>query len=57
MQIYLKAFYASASAALAAASSAYVAGHGHIGWLAGLTIAGAAVGAFGVVWGVPNKGA
>lgn len=55
MQAYLKAIYAAATAALAATSSAYVAGHGHIGWLAGITIAGAALGALGVVWGVPNK--
>ena len=51
---YLKALYAAAASALAATSSAYVAGHGHIGWLAGLTIVGAAVGSLGVVWGVPN---
>lgn len=57
MQSYLKAIYAAATAALAATSSAYVAGHGHIGWLAGMTIGGAALAALGVVWGVPNKAA
>lgn len=55
MQTYLKAIYAAASAALAATSSAYVAGNGHIGWLAGMTIGGAALSALAVVWGVPNK--
>ena len=55
MQTYLKAIYACAAAALAATSAAYVQGHGHIGWGAGITIAGAALSALGVVWGVPNK--
>lgn len=53
--LYLKAFYAAATAAIGATSTAYVAGGGHIGFVAGLTIAGATLSAFGVVWGVPNK--
>ena len=55
MQLYLKAVYAALSAGVAATSTAYVSGNGHIGFVAGLTIAGAVLGAFGVVWGVPNK--
>lgn len=57
MQRYLKALYGAASAALAATSAAYVQGGGHIGWAAGITIAGAAVGALGIIWGVPNTAA
>ena len=57
MQRYLKALYGAASAALAATSAAYVQGGGHIGWAAGITIAGAALGALGVIWGVPNTAA
>jgi hypothetical protein len=54
MQQYLKAFYAAAIAGFAATSAAYEAGHGHIGLVAGLTIAGAVLTAgFGVA-GVAN---
>lgn len=53
MSLYLKAIFGAASAAVAAAL-AYVQGGG-TGWLVGgLIVAGAALGAFGVVWGVPN---
>lgn len=55
MQLYLKALYAAAVAALAATSAAYTQGNGHIGWAAGITIGGAALSALAVVWGVPNK--
>ena len=51
---YLKAIYAAVGASIAATSTAYVSGHGHIGWQAGILIAGAFWGALGVVWGVPN---
>jgi hypothetical protein len=54
VQKYLKALYGAAVAAQAATLAAYVQGHGHIGWAAGITIAGAALGALGVIWGVPN---
>ena len=54
MQQVLKALYAGAAAGIAAAQSAYIAS-GHIGWASGFVIAGAVLGAFGVVWGVPNK--
>lgn len=54
MQRYLKALYGAATAALSATAAAYTQGHGHIGWAAGITIAGAALGALAVVWGVPN---
>jgi hypothetical protein len=53
MQPYLKALYGATFAALASAQGAYVA-TGHIGWLAGFTIAGAFLGGFAVIWGVPN---
>lgn len=51
----LKALYGAAVAALGATSTAYVAGNGHIGWQAGITIAGAGLSALGIVWAVPNK--
>lgn len=51
---YLKAIYGGVGAALAAAGTAYVQGHGHIGWQAGILIAGAFWGALGVIWAVPN---
>lgn len=54
LQGILKALYASAAAAIASAQAAYISS-GHIGWAAGFVIAGSALGAFGVVWGVPNK--
>jgi hypothetical protein len=54
MQKYLKAFYASALAALGATSAAYVQGNGHIGWGSGITIAIVALSSLGVIWGVPN---
>lgn len=57
MQNYLKAFYASALAALGATSAAYVQGNGHIGWGSGITIAIVALSSLGVIWGVPNAGA
>jgi hypothetical protein len=57
VQKYLKALYGAAVAALAATSSAYTQGGGHIGWESGIVIAGAALAALGVIWGVPNKAA
>lgn len=54
MQKYLKALYGAATAALSATAAAYAQGGGHIGWAAGFTIAGAALAALAVVWGVPN---
>lgn len=51
---YLKAVYGAVAAALAATGAAYVQGAGHIGWQAGIMIAGAFWGALGVIWGVPN---
>ena len=54
---YLKAIYAAVAAGLAAASTAYAQGNGHIGWPAGVAIAVSVVSAFGVVWGVPNRAA
>lgn len=53
MSKYLKAFYGAAVAGLASAQGAYVA-TGHIGWAAGFSIAGAVLGGFAIVWGVPN---
>jgi hypothetical protein len=55
MTTYLKAIYGAVLAGLGATSAAYVQGHGHIGWIAGIFIATATVTAFGVVWGVPNS--
>jgi hypothetical protein len=54
MTAYLKAIYGAVLAGLGATGTAYVQGHGHIGWVAGIFIATATVTAFGVVWGVPN---
>lgn len=54
MQNYLKALYAAAVAAVAAAQGAYVQGHGHIGLYSGLGILGAALAALAIVWAVPN---
>lgn len=51
---YLKAIYAAALTALGAAGSAYIEGHGHIGWQAGISIATVTLTSAGVVWGVPN---
>lgn len=51
---YLKAIYAAVHAGLISTGVAFTAGHGHIGWEAGIVIATAAVTSFGVVWGVPN---
>lgn len=56
MQRYLKAIYGAVAAALASTGAAYVQGGGHIGWEAGITIAGAAWAALAVIWGVPNSG-
>ena len=55
MQSQLKAIYGAIAAGLAAASSAYAQGNGHISLPAGLAIAVAVISAYGVVWGVPNK--
>jgi len=52
---YLKAIYAAFIAGVAATSTAYVSGNGHIGFVAGLTIASSIVTAAAVVWGVPNS--
>ena len=57
MQQYLKALYAAVLAALGATSTAYVQGHGHIGWGSAITIAIVGMSALGVVWGVPNTAA
>jgi hypothetical protein len=54
MTQYLKAFYAAAIAGFAATSTAYEAGGGHIGLVAGLTIATAVLTAGFGVWGVAN---
>lgn len=51
---YLKAIYGAIAAAVAATGAAYVQGGGHIGWQAGIAIAGAFWTALGVIWGVPN---
>jgi hypothetical protein len=51
---YLKAVYGAGAAALAATGAAYMQGHGHIGWQAGIAIGGAFWGALGVIWAVPN---
>lgn len=55
MTKYLKAIYAAVIAGIGTTSSAYVAGHGHIGIVAGCTIASAVVVAAGGVWGVTNS--
>lgn len=55
MQQYLKAIYAAVSAAIVGVSGAYVQGNGHIGLVAGLTVANAALAAGFAVWGVPNQ--
>ena len=55
MTKYLKAIFAAAFAGIGATQSAYVAGAGHIGLYAGLTIAASMLTALGVVWGVSNK--
>jgi hypothetical protein len=49
---YLKAIYGSVAAGLASADLALV--DGHITWQEGVKIAIASVGAFAVIWGVPN---
>ena len=54
LQRILKAIYGAATAALAATSAAYVQGGGHIGWAAGINIAGAGLAALAVIWAVPN---
>lgn len=51
---YLKAIYGGVAAGLSGTAAAYVQGGGHIGWQAGIAIAGAFWGALGVIWGVPN---
>lgn len=56
MQLYLKALYGAAVAALSATSAAYLAGNGHIGVQAGIVIAGAALSALSIIWAVPNTG-
>lgn len=53
---YLKAIFAAVFAGIGAAQTAYVAGHGHIGLYAGLTIAGGILTSLAVVWGIPNTG-
>jgi hypothetical protein len=54
MSKYLKALYAAVFAGLGSTETAYVAGHGHIGFVAGVTIGLATLTALGVVFGVPN---
>jgi hypothetical protein len=54
MTKYLKAIYGAAFTGLGALAAAYVQGHGHIGFVADIEIATATLGAFGVVWGIPN---
>lgn len=51
---YLKAIYAGLMAGIGSTSAAYVASQGHIGVVAGLTIASATISAVAVVWGVTN---
>lgn len=51
---YLKAIYSAAVAGLGSAQLAYVTGHGHIGWYAGMTVAIMTITAFGAVAGVAN---
>lgn len=51
---YLKAIYGSVMAGIGSTSAAYVASGGHIGLVAGLTIAGTIITAFGAVFGVTN---
>ena len=51
---YLKAIYAAAIAAFGSTSTAYEAGHGHIGLIAGLTIATVTMTAGFGVFGVTN---
>ena len=55
MTKYLKAFFAAAFAGIGATQASYVAGHGHIGLYAGLTICASVLTSLGVVWGVANK--
>lgn len=55
MQKYLKAIYGAVAAGLGALSVAYA--DGAITGQEWVTIAIAAFGALGVIWGVPNKGA
>lgn len=55
MQKYLKAIYGGAMAGIGSTSAAYVAGNGHIGVVAGLTIASSVLTALAVVWGVTNS--
>lgn len=54
MMKYLKCLYAGLMAGIGSTSSAYVAGGGHIGVVAGLTIAAATISALAVTWGVTN---
>jgi hypothetical protein len=54
MTKYLKALYGAVLAGLGATATAYIQGHGHIGFVADIFIATTVVTAFGVVWGVPN---
>lgn len=54
LQRYLKALYGAGTAALGALGAAYAQGGGHIGWQAGIAIAGAAWAALAVIWAVPN---
>ena len=53
MTPYLKAIYGAAVAGLATADVALA--DGRITWQEGVKVAIAAVGAFGVIWGVPNR--
>lgn len=53
MQTYLKAIYGGAAAGLAVLSVALA--DNTLTWDEGVKVAIAVVGAFGVVWGVPNK--
>lgn len=55
MQQILKALYGAAMAGLGATAAAYTQGHGHIGFVAGITIAGSVLTALSVVWAVPNQ--
>jgi hypothetical protein len=54
MSKYLKALFAGAFTALGSTQTAYVAGGGHIGFVAGITIGLATLSSLAVVFGVPN---
>lgn len=54
VQRNLKALYAAFMAGTASVSTAYISGNGHIGVVAGITIAVAVVSSYAAVWGVTN---